>query len=568
MSDWKTRAGSPFAREKQPALASKGMVVTNHPVASAAGAEMLLAGGNAVDAAIAALFTLTVVEPMMVGPLGGGVAHLRLPDGRHVVLDGLSTAPAAARPDMYTPISDTLPDYQETAGRKNALGVLAMGVPGALAGWCRALAEHGSLPLEEVLRPAIRAAAEGFRATSYLVGAIADAAHELSLDPGLSATFLPGGALPAVGSLIRQPELAESLRLIAREGPAALYGGALGRALAAHMAASGGLITERDLAEYRVVERAPITGEYRGYQVMAPPPPSSAGVHVTQMLNLLEGYDLAALGSGSAATVHLLAEALKMAFADRGVATADPAFIRVPVERLTAKDYAAERRALLRQDRAQDWTPGIPPGEVLTESANTTHVTVADAAGTIVATTQTINSLFGARFTIPGTGLIANNYMFNFDPHPGKALSVAPGKRVFTSMAPTIVARDGKPCFALGLPGGLRIFGSAMQAVINLIDHGMALQDAVEAPRIWTNGHTLELEPTIAATLDPALTALGHKVQRVKHIGGGMGAVRFHADGMIEGAACWRADGTPVGISGGLARPGVRFDPEVRAAKA
>jgi gamma-glutamyltranspeptidase/glutathione hydrolase len=546
-------------REKQPALASKGMVVTNHPVASSAGAEMLLSGGNAIDAAIAALFTLTVVEPMMVGPLGGGVAHLRLADGRHLVLDGLSTAPAAARPDMYRPVSDSLPDYQETEELENKVGPLAMGVPGALAGWCKALGEHGTLPLAEVLRPAIRAAAEGFRVTHYLRGAILDAAGDLARDPGLAATFLPGGAAPDAGALLRQPALAESLRLIAAEGPRALYGGEIGRALAAHMAASGGLITIADLEAYSVAERKPVIGHYRGFEVLAPPPPSSSGVHMTQMLNLLEGYDLAASGSGSADTIHLLAEALKMGFADRAVATADPAFVKVPVERLTSKDYAAERRLLMRPDRAQDWAPGIPQAE----SANTTHVTVADSAGNIAATTQTINSLFGARFSIPGTGLIANNYMFNFDPHPGQALSVAPGKRVFTSMAPTIVRKDGKPVFALGLPGGLRIFGSAMQAVINLIDHGMDLQDAVEAPRIWTQGHTLELEPTVAAEVDARLAALGHRVQRVKHIGGGMGAVRFHADGMLEGAACWRADGTPVGISGGLARPDVRFNPEV-----
>ncbi|PHK96229.1 gamma-glutamyltransferase [Pseudoroseomonas rhizosphaerae] len=563
MSGWKDRAGSPFAREKQPALASRGMVVTNHPVASAAGAEMLLGGGNAIDAAIAALFTLTVVEPMMVGPLGGGMAHIRLADGRHLVLDGISTAPAAARPGMYRTVSDTLPDYQETEGLENKVGVLAMGVPGALAGWCKALAGHGTLPLDEVLRPAIRAAAEGFRVTPYLTGAIHDAAGDLARDPGLAATFLPDGAPPAPGTLLRQPALAESLRLIAEEGPSALYGGALGRALAAHMAASGGLITLADLEAYRVAEREPVVGHYRGHEVLSPPPPSSSGVHVTQMLNLLEAYDIAALGSGSAATIHLLAEALKMAFADRGAATADPAFIRVPVDLLTSKDYAATRRALLREDLAQDWTAGIPPGEILAESANTTHVTVADAAGNIVASTQTINSLFGARFSVPGTGLIANNYMYNFDPHPGRALSVAPGKRVFTSMAPTIVRKDGKALFALGLPGGLRIFGSAMQAVINLIDHGMELQDAVEAPRIWTQGHMLELEPTVSPEVDSRLAALGHRVQRVKHIGGGMGAVRFHANGMIEGAACWRADGTPVGISGGLARPDVRFNPDV-----
>ncbi|MBC9209045.1 gamma-glutamyltransferase [Roseomonas aerophila] len=559
MTDWKTRAGSSFALEKGPARGSKGMVVTNHPVASAAGSEMLLGGGNAIDAAIAALFTLTVVEPMMVGPLGGGVAHIRLADGRHLVLDGLSTAPLAARGDMYRTVSDTLPDYQETVDRENNIGVLAMAVPGALAGWCKALADHGTLPLAEVLRPAIRAASEGFRVTAYLAGAITDGKAELARDPGLAATFLPGGEVPAVGSLLKQPELAESLRLIAAEGPKALYGGAIGRALAAHMAASGGLITMADLEAFEVIEREPIRGEYRGFEVLAPPPPSSSGVHMTQMLNVLEGYDIAGLGFGTAETIHLLAESLKLAFADRAVATADPAFVKVPVERLTSKDYAAERRALLKLDAAQDWAPGVPPAE----SANTTHVTVADSLGNVVATTQTINSLFGARFSIPGTGLIANNYMFNFDPHPNTALSVEPGKRVFTSMAPSIVLKDGKPAFALGLPGGLRIFGSAMQAIINLIDHGMDLQDAVEAPRIWTQGHTLELEPTVSAETEAGLQARGHKTVRPKHIGGGMGAIRFLPDGALEGAACWRADGTPVGIAGGLARPDVRFNPEV-----
>jgi gamma-glutamyltranspeptidase/glutathione hydrolase len=496
---------------------------------------------------------------MMVGPLGGGVAHIRLADGRHLVLDGLSTAPAAARADMYRPISDSLPDYQETVDRRNNIGVLAMAVPGALAGWCKALAEHGTMPLAEVLRPAIRVATDGYRITAYLCGAIGDAKAELARDPGLAATFLPGGEVPAPGTLLRMPELAASLRLIAAEGPGALYGGAIGQALAAHMAANGGLITMADLEAFQVIERQPIRGEYRGFEVLAPPPPASSGVHMTQMLNVLEGFDLAASGSGTAATIHLLAESLKLAFADRAVATADPAFVNVPVGRLTSKSYAAERRALLRTDAARDWAPGVPPAE----SANTTHVTVADSFGNIVATTQTINSLFGARFSIPGTGLIANNYMFNFDPHAGTALSVAPGKRVFTSMAPTIVLKDGKPAFALGLPGGLRIFGSAMQAVINLIDHGMSLQDAVEAPRIWTQGHTLELEPHISATTEAGLVALGHAVARPRTIGGGMGAIRFLPGGVLEGAACWRADGTPVGIAGGLARANVRFNPEV-----
>jgi gamma-glutamyltranspeptidase/glutathione hydrolase len=544
--------------EKQPASGHRGMVVTNHPLASAAGAEMLLAGGNAVDAAIAALFTLTVVEPMMVGILGGGVAQLRLADGRHVIVDGLSTAPAAARPDMYRTVSNVLPDYGETVGRENNLGPRAVAVPGALRAWCHTLGRYGTLPLADVLEPAIRHAARGWIATPYLSDAIGDCAADLSADAGLAATFLPGGAPVPPGTRIVRAAYADSLRLIARVGDGALHGGPLGDAVATHLAGTGGVVTRADLEGVATIERVPIRVFYHGHEIFGAPPPSSAGVHVAQMLHVLEGFDLRALGFGTPDGVHLLAEVLKMAFTDRAVATADPAFVDVPVAQLTSRDYAASRRAELDMARARDWTPG--PG--LAESANTTHVTVADAAGNVVSSTQTINSLFGARISIPGTGMIANNYMYNFDPHPDRALSIAPGKRVFTSMAPTVVLREGRPAFALGLPGGLKIFGSAMQAIVNLLDHRMPLQAAIEAPRVWTQGHMLQLEPGIPEATAEALAARGHAVERVRTVGGGMNAIAFAPDGTLTGAACWRADGTPVGIGGGLARAGVRFAPD------
>ena len=544
--------------EKHPATGRRGMVVTNHPLASSAGAEVLLEGGNAVDAAVAALFTLTVVEPMMVGILGGGVAHLRLAEGRHVIVDGLSTAPRAARPDMYRTVSDTLPDYGETVGRENHHGPRAVAVPGALRAWCHTLGRYGTMALADVLEPAIRHASRGWIATPYLADCVGDCEADLAADPALAATFLPGGLPLRPGARVVRAAYAESLRLVAKVGDGALHGGPLGDALTDYMAASGGLITRADLEAVAPVEREPIRLFYRGHEIFGAPPPSSAGVHIAEMLNVLEGYELRAIGFGTPDGVHLLAEVLKMAFADRAVATADPAFVDVPVARLTSKDYAAARAAELDMARTRDWSPG--PG--LRESPNTTHVTVADAAGNIVSSTQTINSLFGARVAVPGTGMIANNYMYNFDPHPGRALSVAPGKRVFTSMAPTIVLREGRPAFALGLPGGLKIFGSAMQAVVNLLDHGMPLQAAVEAPRVWTQGHTLQLEPAITEATAAALAARGHAVERVKTVGGGMNAIAFAPDGTMTGAACWRADGVPVGIGGGLARPGVRFAPD------
>jgi len=540
-----------FACEKQPATGSRGMVVTNHPLASGVGAQILLAGGNAVDAAVAALFALTVVEPMMVGVLGGGVAHLRLAGGRHVIIDGLSTAPGAAVPGMYRAIAGS----PETEDRENHRGPRAVAVPGALAGWCHALQHYGTLTLARVIAPAIDLADSGFVVTPYLHTCIDDCATELAADPDLGGLFIPGGASIAAGTVLRRPDYAATLRLIAREGEAALYGGALASALAGFMAGSGGLITLEDLRRYRVVERSPIRSRYRGYEIIGPPPPASSGVHIAQMLNLLEGFDVRAMGFGTAPSVHLLAEVMKCAFADRAVATADPDFVDVPVERLISRAYADQRRSEIDLERARHWSPALATAE----SADTTHVTIADAAGNVVSATQTINGLFGARVAVPGTGLICNNYMYNFDPHPGRALSIAPGKRVFTSMAPMMGLRDGVLSFALGLPGALRIFPSALQAIVNLIDHGMSLQEAVEAPRIFTQGDGLEIEEALVEALRPELERRGHVVRASPRIAGGMNAIGFGADGTLTGAACWRADGTPVGIGGGLARAGVRF---------
>jgi gamma-glutamyltranspeptidase/glutathione hydrolase len=382
----------------------------------------------------------------------------------------------------------------------------------------------------------------------------------MARDPEIARVYLPSGAPIAPGTRLVTGDYAATLRTIAQEGAGLLYGGALGRTYTDHMASAGGYLTQADLDAVRTVTRDPVRGTYRGHEIVGPPPPTSGPLHIIQMLNILEGYDIGALGFGSADTVHLLAEVLKIAFADRAAATADPAFVKVPVDRILSKDYAGERRARITMNRAQAWS-----AEVAAEgSAFTTHVTVADGMGNVVASTQTINSLFGARYMVPGTGMIPNNYMFVFDPRPGRASSVQPGKRMTSSMSPVIVLRDGKPVYALGLPGGLRIFPSVMQALSNLIDHGMTVQQAVEAPRVWTQGHALELEGGITDAVFAALKARGHDAVRVGNVAGGMSAIHFHSDGMMEGAACWRADGTPIGLGGGLARPGVRFRPEAQ----
>jgi len=281
--------------EKRPVHASRGMVVTNHPLASAAGVEMLAGGGNAVDAAVAALFALSVVEPMMVGVFGAGHAQLWLA-GLHTVIDGYTVAPAAARPDMYRPRSDTWPEYMEAEGRENSVGLRSVGVPGTLAAWCEMLARFGTLDLPTVVAPAIRHAESGFRVTGYLAECIAETAADLARFEETARVFLPGGAPPGRGDRLVQPEYAGTLRTIAAEGPGALYGGALGRRVVEHMRRAGGLITLDDLRRYRTVERAPVRGSYRGFEVAGCPPPTGGGIHLIQILNLLEGYDVAGLG--------------------------------------------------------------------------------------------------------------------------------------------------------------------------------------------------------------------------------------------------------------------------------
>jgi gamma-glutamyltranspeptidase / glutathione hydrolase len=554
-SSWRQRAGTIFKCEKQPAHGRNGMVVTNHPLASAAGMEMLAAGGNAIDAAVAAQFCLTVVEPMMVGLIGGTTCHIRTADGQHTVIDGMSAVPLAGHPTMFRPIPGAPPQVYDVERRENQLGPKAVATPGSLLAWCHALRRYGTMPLPDVMQPAIRHAMRGFTVTPYLSECIDSAAADLVQDPFAADRLVPDGTPLKAGERLVQADYGEALGLIARDGEQALHGGPLGDLLVECMERSGAFISRKDLTEYRVIERTPIRGRYRGWEIVGPPPPAASGVHIAQMLNILEGYDVAQLGFGTVDTLHLLAEVLKIAFADRAEASGDPDFVTVPVERITSKAYAEERRAGIDLARAKAWTSGL----LAKEGADTTHLTVADGKGNVVTTTQTINSLFGARFIVPGLGMIPNDYMSNFDPRPGNALSIAPGKRVTTSMSPMMTVCEGRVVHALGLPGGRKIFPAALQALINLIDHGMALQEAVEAPRIWTEGPFLEVEHGFPEDVRQALRARGHTLQIMPTVAGGMNGIQFHADGSMTGAACWRADGAAVGLGGGLARAGVRF---------
>ncbi len=556
---WRSRAGTLFETEKQSASGSRGVVAANNPIGSAAGAEMFAIGGNAMDAAIAALFALNVVEPQMVGLFGAGWMNIRLADGAPVIIDNYAHAPAAATPDMYRPISDTWPDYMLTEGSHNKVGYLSVGVPGALKGWAEVVENWGRLDLRTVMQPAIRHAEHGFRISRYLRDSIAGQQQAMARFPETARIFLPNGQPPETGDLIVQPDLAASLRTIAKEGPDVLYGGALGQTIAEDMQKNGGILTLNDLRAYRTVRRAPIASTYREYELTLPSPPCSSGVHIPQILNILEGFDIASLGFGTADAIHLLAECFKIAFADRAAYVGDPSEKDVPVEWLISKDYADQRRANITLEKATSPDPGVPPSP---ESASTTHVTAADADGNIISITQTVNEGFGSKVTVPGTGILLNNTMALFDPHPGQANSVASNKRMVSSNSPTIITKNGRPYMALGTPGGVRIFPSVTQAIVNVIDHGMTLQEAVEAPRVWTQGQQLEVESTVPDAVRSDLSARGHDVLEVRTVAGGMNGVIFDQDtSVITGAACWRADGAPIALSGGPARPGMRFRP-------
>lgn len=536
---------------KQPATGTRGMVTSNHPLASLAGNEIMVRGGNAVDAAIATMFALSVVEPMMTTIFGAGFINIRLADGTCTTIDNYATVPGRATADMFTPIPDNLDNDVE--GGLNDTGYLAVATGGTLLGWATAVERFGRLSLAQVIEPAARFALTGFTVSPYLHDIINMQAENLARFPASKEIFLPDGKPAPVGSTIYRKDYGKTLQAIGEHGSDYLYRGPLGKAIVDDMAANGGLISHEDLENYQVYERPPVRGTYRGYEIISMAPPSSGGTHIIQMLNILEGFDIGGMGFGSADTVHVIAEAMKIAFADRFKYMADPLTTDVPLSWLTSKSYAEERRAQIDMQCAGQYTAAIPPDG---EGASTTHCCTMDADGNVVTTTQTLNGGFGSKVTVPGTGVLLNNCMHLMDPNPGRTNSIAPNKRILSSMSPTIVLKDGKPFLAIGTPGGVRIFGTVMQGIINVIDHGMSLQEAVEAPRLWNRGPTLELERGYHEhdALRSEMERRGHIVETVFRVAGGMnGILSDQESGTMQGAACWRADGAPMGFSGGYA---------------
>lgn len=509
-----------FGSRFLPTVARQGMVVGPEELAAEVGLDVLRAGGNAVDAAVATGFALAVSYPRAGNLGGGGFMLLHLADeDRQTLIDYRETAPAAATRDLFLNENGAVDQQRAYFSHKSA------GVPGTVTGLILAQQRYGTLPLADVMAPAIALARDGFAVSFALNQEIAARAERLAMNPEARRLFLDAqGRVPEIGSRWQQPDLAWTLTQIAEHGQKGFYEGEVARRILAEMQAGEGLISAADLAGYRAVEREPVRGTYQKYEIISTPPPSSGGIHIIQILNILEGYDLQAMGHNSAAYIHHLTEAMKLAYADRSRYLADPDFEPVPVAELTDKAYAERQRALIKPGRA---TPSeeIAPGKVLVDASHdTTHYTVADRFGNVVSNTYTLNFSFGSHIAVPGTGMLLNNEMADFAANPGQpnpfglvegeANRIEGGKRPLSSMSPTMVFRDGKPWLATGSPGGSLIITSVLQTALNAMAFDMNIATASAEPRVhhqW-QPDKLVVEQGISPDTLALLRALGHNV--------------------------------------------------------
>ena len=501
-----------------PVAAEHGMVVTAQHLATQVGVDVLKKGGNAIDAAVAVGYTLAVVYPAAGNLGGGGFMTLQLADGRKTFLDFREKAPAAATANMYLDAGGNVIKGLSTNG------YLAAGVPGSVAGLEMARAKYGTLARATLMAPAIRLAERGFSLTQGDADILQTATSDFRKDAPSAAIFLNKDEAFKPGQKLVQKDLAKTLRLISRHGPDGFYKGSVGHALVAASTAGQGVISQADLNQYTVREMAPVECDYRGYHIVSAPPPSSGGVVICEILNIVEGYPLKELGFRSAQAVHYQIEAMRHAYLDRNSYLGDPEFVKNPLERLLSKSYAAQIRAAIDPAKAgvsELLKPGVAPHE----GSNTTHYSIVDKDGNAVSVTYTLNDWFGAKVTAAGTGVLLNNEMDDFTikagvPNlyglvQGAANAIAPGKRPLSSMSPTIITQDGKPVMVVGTPGGSRIITAVTHTILNVIDYGMNVQEAVDAPRFhqqWlpdlTNVDTFAISPDTRQIL----LGMGHKL--------------------------------------------------------
>jgi gamma-glutamyltranspeptidase / glutathione hydrolase len=522
LAPWLTHAAAPLESES-----SQGMVVTSQHYASDVGAAILRQGGNAIDAAVAVGYALAVTHPCCGNLGGGGFMTIHLADGRNTFLNFREKAPLAARADMF------LDAQGKVVSNRSLDGYLAVGVPGTVMGLETAREKYGTLPRAALIAPAIKLADDGFVLTRGDVDVLAEGNQGFRSEPNVAAIFLNHGQPFAPGDRLIQKDLAATLSAISSGGADTFYHGQIPAAVSAASRAQGGLLTAEDFAAYTVTESAPVSCPYRGYTIISAPPPSSGGITLCEMLQILEGYPLKALGFHSSGAVHVMIEAMRFAYRDRNAYLGDPAFIHNPTERLISAEHAQEIRSQIKPDRATPSTSlrGLAAAD---EHATTTHYSVVDRLGNAVSVTYTINDSFGAKVIAGKTGFFLNDEMDDFTAKPGvpnvfglvqgKANAVAPGKRPLSSMTPTLVFKDGKPVFVVGTPGGSRIITTVLEVIVNVIDHGMTLQEAIDAPRIHNQWlpDTIAAEPfALSADTLKALTGMGYKVVSLENWGAG-----------------------------------------------
>ena len=536
---------------RQPVHARHGMVVAMESIGADAGVSVLQKGGNAVDAAVALGFALAVTHPFAGNIGGGGYMLIRLADGRSTFIDFRERAPEKASRNMYLDAAGNLT-------RDSVEGWRSSGVPGTVRGFEMALAKYGKRSWAETLAPAI-ALAKGFP-VSYPISESLKGSRSLAAAPESKRIFQKSGAFFQPGETLAQPELAQTLERLAKNGPNEFYEGETATRFAAEMAKHGGLITAADLKGYKAIERTPLTGKYKGYTVITAPPSSSGGIAVLEMMGILEGTGYEKAGAGSASAIHWGAEAMRRAYADRNTYLGDPAFVKVPISGLLDPAYHVRLRASIDPERAtpsDQVRPGRPVGS---EPMETTHFTVVDAEGNAVACTFTLNGGYGNGITVPGLGFLLNNEMDDFSAKPGtpnmfglvqgEANAIAPGKRPLSSMSPTIVVKDGKLFMTAGAPGGSRIPTAVLQVILNVIDFGMNIQDAVDAPRFhhqWLPD-TLSLERGISPDTVAILKSRGYEVDYAPGVVLAQVAAIVSDGGWLQGASDGRsAAGKAVG---------------------
>ncbi|EPF2605956.1 TPA: gamma-glutamyltransferase [Yersinia enterocolitica] len=503
-----------------PAVEAKnGMVVTSQHLASQVGTDILKMGGNAVDATVAVGYAQAVVNPCCGNIGGGGFMTIHLADGTDTFINFRETAPAAASADMY------LDKEGKVTKDASLYGYLAAGVPGTVLGMDSAQKKYGKLTRQQVMAPAIKLAREGFVLTRADTDILDTTVKRFRQDPESARIFLrKNGEALQPGDRLIQTDLADTLTAISEKGPDAFYQGKIPQAVEAAAKKGGGILTAADFANYKITETAPITCSYRGYKFVSSPPPSSGGVTLCETLNVLEGYDLKGMGFNSAAYIHTLTEAMRHAYMDRNTFLGDPEFVKNPIDRLLSKSYASDIRKQIVANKA---TPSVEvqPGMQPHEKPETTHYSIVDHDGNAVSTTYTVNGRFGAVVIAPGTGFFLNDEMDDFTVKVGEqnlyglvqgaTNSIAPGKRPLSSMSPTLVTKDGKTFMVLGSPGGSRIITITLQTALNVIDHGMAPQEAVDAPRIhhqWLPDEVYYEQRGVSADSLNLLKTMGYKM--------------------------------------------------------